>query len=90
MVVYMPYNLFDNDNQLQPDNKLPLHLEHKPIFAMSYQRFDGIYRENSDARFLSVGISQWAENDISVKVMRHTSDKCAWIPLMRLDAIAIF
>ena len=71
----MSYKQYDNGNSSKPNIDLPRHLEHKPIYATPYQRFDGIYGSNSDAKYLSVGLAQWDNNDLSVKVMRHTGNR---------------
>ena len=71
----MPYKQYDSENSSKPDLELPRHLEHKPIYATPYQRFDGIYGSNSDAKYLSVGLAQWNNSDLSVKVMRHTGNR---------------
>jgi hypothetical protein len=90
----MPYQTFDEENAVAPDINLPHHLDHKPVYAMPYQRFDGIYRGNSDASYISVGLSQWDEKDLSVKIMRHTGGK--WtrqaeeLPIHRVLDAAIF
>ena len=89
----MPINEFNN-NQYKAKHELPHHLEHKPIYAMPYFQFDGMFANNTDAQYLSVGISQWDENDVSLKIMRHTGDK--WtrqseeLPLHRVFDSAIF
>ena len=90
----MPYREFGNDANFAPEIDLPLHLEHKPVYAMPYQKFDGIYRGDTDARYLSVGLAQWGHNDLSLKVMRHTGTQ--WtrqaeeLPLHRVFDAAIF
>jgi hypothetical protein len=90
----MPYTVFGDDDQFAPEIELPLHLKHKPIYAMPYQGFDGFYGGDTDARYLSVGLAQWDNNDLSLKVMRHTGEK--WtrqaeeLPLHRVFDAAIF
>jgi hypothetical protein len=90
----MPYREFGDDDRFPPDIELPLHLEHKPVYAMPYQRFDGIYREDTDARYLSIGLAQWGNNDLSLKVMRHTgaqwTRQAEELPLHRVFDAAIF
>lgn len=92
----MPYQTFTSKDTIIPNNDLPCHLEHCPVYAMPYQHFDSIYTNNSDsdARFLSIGLAQWDNKDLSVKIMRHTGDK--WtrqaeeLPLHRVLDAAIF
>lgn len=55
-----------------PEHKLPQHLDHKPVYALPYQHFDGIHA-GKDARYISVGISQNDSKEVSIKIMRHTS-----------------
>jgi hypothetical protein len=90
----MPYKEFGGGRQFEPDIELPLNLEHKPVYAMPYQRFDGIYSGGTDARYLSVGLAQWGNNDLSLKVMRHTgaqwTRQAEELPLHRVFDAAIF
>lgn len=90
----MPYKEFGSQLNFKPDNNLPLDLEHKPLYAMPYQRFDGIYKTKTDARYLSVGLAQWGHDDISLKIMRFTGDKWSRqaeeLPLHRVFDSAIF
>jgi len=59
--------------------KIPTHLKHIPLIAIeNYDRIDGPYSGNSDAKGLSIGIAQWngpGESEISAKVWRHTGEK---------------
>jgi hypothetical protein len=90
----MPIKEFGDKKEYVTIPALPQHLEHKPLFAMPYEKFDGIYKGNTDARYISVGISQWDQKDISLKIMRHTGDK--WtrqaeeLPLHRVIDSTIF
>jgi len=90
----MPIKEFGNKNDYITKPALPHHLEHKPLYAMPYEKFDGIYKGNTDAKYLSVGISQWDQKDISLKIMRHTGEK--WtrqaeeLPLHRVIDSTIF
>lgn len=74
--------------------KVPEHLGHKPIIGVdNYDRIDGKYANNTDAKALSIGKSQWNTEDISAKVWRHTGEK--WtrqseeLPLHRVLDLAI-
>ena len=74
--------------------KVPEHLGHKPIIGVdNYARIDGKYANNTDAKALSIGKSQWNTEDISAKVWRHTGEK--WtrqseeLPIHRVLDLAI-
>ena len=74
--------------------KVPEHLGHKPIIGVdNYDRIDGKYANNTDAKALSIGKSQWNTEDISAKVRRHTGEK--WtrqseeLPIHRVLDLAI-
>lgn len=61
---------------------IPTHLKHKPILGISeYDLIDGLYKNNTDARAISIGIAQWSADwdldsaDISVKVWRSTGER---------------
>ena len=58
-----------------PDDELPQHLGHKPVYAMPYQFFDGLSFGATDSRYLSVGLAQWNPDDVSIKIMRHTGNR---------------
>lgn len=81
-------------NNINPKDDLPQHLGHKPIYAMPYQFFDGSPKGNTDSRYLSVGLAQWNQNDVSIKVMRHTGAR--WtrqaeeLPLNRAIDMTLF
>jgi hypothetical protein len=83
-----------NKRKVVPDEPLPQHLEHKPVYAMPYQFFDGLSKGNTDGRYLSVGLAQWNQNDVSIKVMRHTGER--WtrqaeeLPLHRAIDMTLF
>ncbi|MCC0697260.1 DUF6530 family protein [Clostridioides sp. ES-S-0048-02] len=56
--------------------RVPEHLSHKPIVGVdNYDRIDGKYANESDAKALSIGKSQWNNEEISAKVWRHTGEK---------------
>lgn len=56
--------------------RVPEHLAHKPIIGVdNYDKLDGKYANNTDAKALSIGKAQWNSNDISAKVWRHTGEK---------------
>lgn len=62
-------------SNITPDDELPQHLGHKPVYAMPYQFFDGLSNGRSDGRYLSVGLAQWNQDDVSIKIMRHTGNR---------------
>lgn len=54
----------------------PHHLQHQPIIGVdNYDKVDGIYAGNTDAKALSIGYAQYNRNEISAKIWRHTGDK---------------
>ncbi len=55
----------------------PKHLRHKPIISINdYDVIDGLYEDkNSDAKALSIGHAQYDNEEISLKVWRHTGEK---------------
>lgn len=78
--------------------RVPEHLQHKPIVGVdNYDRLDGARANNSDAKALSLGKSQWDETEIAAKVWRHTTgdDSGKWsrqseeLPLNRVLDLAI-
>jgi len=54
----------------------PNHLKHKPIIKLEeYDKLDGPYSNNTDAKSLTIGLAQWNNSkskDISAKVWRYT------------------
>jgi hypothetical protein len=71
----------------------PVWLKHQAIFMMPYAPFDGPYAGKTDAKYLSIGLAQWRndENDpnaLSAKVWRYPDEKWSRmseeIPLHRL------
>lgn len=57
--------------------KSPKHLGHKPLVSVNdYNQIDGIYRgASTDAKALSIGWAQYDNDDIAMKVWRHTGTK---------------
>lgn len=76
---------------------IPNTLKHKPVVVVpNYERVDGRYASNSDAKGLSLGLAQWNDRgkvDISAKVWRHTGEKWSRqseeLPLHRVLDLAI-
>jgi hypothetical protein len=67
---YMPKN-----EGFDPQQELPMHLDHKPIYALPYEKFDGMYAADTDIRYISIGLAQYDHDSISIKTMRHTGEK---------------
>lgn len=58
--------------------KVPIHLSHKPIIGVDdYDKIDGRYAPDSDAKALSIGQAQYDNSKISAKVFRKPLGK-AW------------
>ena len=54
----------------------PKNLQHKPLVSVNdYDQIDGQYRTNTDAKALSIGIAQYDEDEIAMKVWRHTGER---------------
>ncbi len=77
--------------------KIPNHLKHKSVIvAEDYDRIDGQYAGNTDAKGLSLGLAQWNERgsvDVSAKVWRYTGEKWSRqseeLPLHRVLDLAL-
>ena len=77
--------------------KIPTALKHKPVIVVEgYEKVDGRYAYNSDAKGLSLGLAQWNDRgkvDISAKVWRHTGEKWSRqseeLPIHRVLDLAI-
>lgn len=81
-----------------PSEELPQHLQHKPFYALPYQAFDSLHRGYTDARYISVGLAQYNQGEVSLKVLRHTGGggEGKWtrqseeLPLNRVIDAALF
>ena len=77
-----------------PAQTLPQHLDHKPVYALPYEHFDGMYAGNTDMRYISVGIAQYDSDHVSIKTMRHSGNR--WtrqaeeLPLHRVVDTTLF
>lgn len=77
--------------------KIPTSLKHKPVIVSEdYEKVDGRYAYNSDAKGLSLGLAQWNDRgklDISAKVWRYTGEKWSRqseeLPMHRVLDLAI-
>lgn len=78
----------------------PLSLKQKPIFMFPYEHFDSLDAEKTDAKYLSIGLAQWRNdenpNPLSIKVWRYAADKKKWsrlseeLPPHRIVDMCIF
>lgn len=71
----MPYSASPPTAEYTPTEELPQHLDHRPVYALPYERFDGIYAGDTDTKYISVGLAQYDPDEVSIKTMRHTSNK---------------
>jgi hypothetical protein len=56
--------------------KTPKKLKHKPIVSVNdYHKIDGKYKNNTDAKALSLGKAQYDNNEISLKIWRNVNSK---------------
>lgn len=56
--------------------KAPTNLSHKPIISVNdYEKFEPDYPAKTDVRALSIGIAQYNQNGISLKVWRQPDIK---------------
>lgn len=56
--------------------KLPQNRSHKPIISVyDYEQIDGQYVKDTDARALSIGRATYDNDQISLKVWRHTGKR---------------
>jgi len=54
----------------------PKHLSHQPIISVNdYDKIDALYANHTDVKALSIGNAQYDEDQISLKVWRHTGEK---------------
>ena len=90
----MPYTTEPSSTNYTPLVPLPQHLAHKPVYSLPYEQFDGIYAGDTDTYYISVGLSQWNPDEVSVKTMRYPRGK--WtrqaeeMPLHRAIDITLF
>ena len=89
----MPYTTNPSNADYVPSEPLPQHLIHKPVYALPYEYFDGIYAGNTDTKYISIGLSQWDPDEVSVKTMRYTGTRWTRLaeemPLHRVLDLAI-
>jgi hypothetical protein len=76
---------------------IPVTLRHKPVIVVEdYEKVDGRYAYDTDAKGLSLGLAQWNDRgrvEISAKVWRHTGEKWSRqseeLPLHRVLDLAL-
>lgn len=77
--------------------KIPAQLKHKPVIVSEeYDKIDGRFAGNTDAKGLSLGLAQWNDRgtlEISAKIWRYTGEKWSRqseeMPLHRVLDLAI-
>jgi hypothetical protein len=90
----MPFSTTPSTTSYSPSEPLPQHLDHKPVYALPYEHFDGMWANETDVRYISIGIAQYDPGEISIKTMRHTGKK--WtrqaeeLPLHRVIDMTLF
>ena len=89
-MIYSKIKVFFRGDKME----IPKYLAHKPIIAVyNYDKIDGKYANQSDAKFITLGQSQWSNNEISAKVWRYTGEKWSRqseeLPLHRVLDLAI-
>ena len=57
---------------------IPQNLQHRPFYVLPYEDLDGYYAGNTDAKFISMGLSQWDNSEVSVKVLRYDDKNKKW------------
>lgn len=66
----------------------PHQIAHSPVYGLRYNAHDPDREGNSDAHWLTIGWSQWDENEPSAKVVRHSGQRWSRqseeIPVSRL------
>src|SRR5688572_20322419 len=62
----------DQSHSSQP---LPQHLQHKPVWALAYEHFDGFYIGNTDLKWVTIGLAQWDHTEVGIKTMRFSGAK---------------
>lgn len=72
----MSFKTNPSTQDYEPTDLLPQHLAHKPVYALPYEYFDSaFYPDGTDIRYISIGLAQYDQDDVSVKTMRHTGTK---------------
>lgn len=76
-----------------PQLEFPDHIAHTPVFLVPYFDHDPGAEGDTDAQFLSVGWSQWDDEQPSAKVVRHSGERWSRqseeLPLARLIDLTI-
>jgi hypothetical protein len=75
----------------EPD--FPDHIAHKPVYVVPYYDLDPWSPSDTDAQFITLGWSQWDDDQLSAKVVRHSgkrwSRQSEELPLPRVIDLAI-
>ena len=61
------------------ESKLPDYLSHYPLKYVEYFDYDGIYAGDTDAHYISFGVSTWSDRDLSLKVWRKGGRDNKWL-----------
>jgi hypothetical protein len=67
MAAHIPQPIAQTLTKYEP----PLWLSHRPIWLLPYEPFDGIYAEETDCKYLSVGFAQYDPIRLSAKTFRY-------------------
>jgi hypothetical protein len=66
----------------------PDQIAHSPVYALAYNAHDPGNEGDTDAQWLSIGWSQWDENELAAKVVRYSgkrwSRQSEEVPVARL------
>jgi len=77
-----------------PQRDFPDHILHTPVFVVPYFEHDPDREGDTDAQYISVGWSQWNDEEPSVKVVRYAksgrwSRQSEELPLSRMVDLTI-
>lgn len=66
----------------------PHHIAHSPVYGLPYNAHDPENEGNSDVHWMSIGWSQWDDDEPSAKIVRHSGQRWSRqseeIPVARL------
>jgi len=76
-----------------PQLDFPDQIAHKPVYVVPYYAHDNGDENDRDAQFITVGWSQWDDDEASAKIVRHSgkrwSRQSEELPLRRLVDLTI-
>jgi hypothetical protein len=79
--------------RMPQEKDFPDHIAHKPVYVVPYFDLDPWYAGKTDAQFITVGWSQWDQDELSAKVVRHSGQRWSRqseeLPLPRVIDLAI-